>query len=305
MRRELTVELDEALAGPDGVLSATLVAPAEADPGAPVLVCLPGGTYDRGYFDLQVPGRAGYSFAEAAVDRGLSVVTVDNLGTGASARPDRDVSLADQATAASASVARLTAVVGDHGPIIGVGHSMGGWLVVLAQATTGCFDAVAILGTTNHHVAPLDLPAEMLAAAATREGRAALVEQTVAGMPQRDLEPDRSATGDWFHLPDVPADVLAADATTLTCVPRRVAAEGIVPGIAVEAAGRVDVPVFLAYGEVDVSPAPHTEPSFYAASPDVTLMVLAGSAHCHNMAGTRARLWARLLSWCSAVTLAG
>ena len=30
----------------------------------------------------------------------------------------------------------------------------------------------------------------------------------------------------------------------------------------------------------------------------LTLYVLAGSAHCHNMAGTRQRLWDRLLGWC-------
>lgn len=60
------------------------------------------------------------------------------------------------------------------------------------------------------------------------------------------------------------------------------------------------MPVFLGYGEVDVSPDPHQDAACYRSSSDVTLYVLAASAHCHNMAGTRQRLWDRLLGWCDA-----
>jgi hypothetical protein len=41
-----------------------------------VLVCLPGGTYNRDYWDLAVPG---YSFAEFATENGYAVVTIDPL----------------------------------------------------------------------------------------------------------------------------------------------------------------------------------------------------------------------------------
>lgn len=63
------------------------------------------------------------------------------------------------------------------------------------------------------------------------------------------------------------------------------------------AAGKVTVPVFLAFGEVDVATALHTEVAAYANSDDVRLLILRGAAHCHNAAATRQILWDRLADW--------
>ena len=277
--------------------------PAAAVEGVPLLVCLPGGTYTRGYFDLDVPGRPGYSFARDATARGFPVVALDHLGTGASTRPGRDIGLADQAAAVAAALESLRPAVGHAGPAIAVGHSMGGYVAMLQQAALRSYDALAILGTTNQQVAPLGLPPEMIDAAASEAGRAALVEQLVAAIPDLYVTGDRAPMRDWFHHGDVPDDVIAVDdATTLTVVPRRCAGESTVPGIAAEAAAAVDVPVLLAYGDPDVSPRPHAEPAFFSRSPDVTLVVLAGSGHCHNMSAARRRLWDRLAGWIGAVT---
>ena len=65
-------------------MTARIVAPAEPDPGAPFLFCVPGMSYGKEYWDVPL---AGYSFARAAAAAGHVVVAVDNLGTGASARP--------------------------------------------------------------------------------------------------------------------------------------------------------------------------------------------------------------------------
>jgi hypothetical protein len=43
------------------------------DAGA-VLVCLAGGTYSRQYWDLNVPGHRGYSFADFATENGYAVL---------------------------------------------------------------------------------------------------------------------------------------------------------------------------------------------------------------------------------------
>ena len=51
------------------------------------------------------------------------------------------------------------------------------------------------------------------------------------------------------------------------------------------------------HGEIDTSPDPHGEVAFFKASPDVTLMVLERTAHCHNFATLRHRLWDRLDGW--------
>jgi pimeloyl-ACP methyl ester carboxylesterase len=290
-----------------GRLAATFH-PAEepASPGVrPVLVAIPGGTYTRRYFDLTVDGHPGYSFARHAAARGFPVLAVDVLGTGDSTRPDGEVTLEDQAAALAEALADLPDLVGTGGPFVAVGHSMGGYVAMAQQAAHASYAALAILGTTNRHVAPLHLPDELIAAGvgASAAVREALVDQIAAGMPDAYIAGARDDLLSWFHLADVPPAVVEADlASTLTVVPRRCAAASTVPGTTADAAAIIEVPVFLAYGDVDVSPDPHGEPACFPASRDVTLYVLAGSAHCHNMASTRTLLWDRLLAWCATVS---
>ena len=52
-----------------------------------VVLAIPGGTYHRRYWDLQPPGRSGYSQAEWMADRGVVFVASDYLGGGDSSRP--------------------------------------------------------------------------------------------------------------------------------------------------------------------------------------------------------------------------
>lgn len=76
----------------------------------------------------------------------------------------------------------------------------------------------------------------------------------------------------------------------------------MIPGIVAEHAARIAVPVLVGYGVLDVSPEPRAEASLYPSSPDITTLVVADSAHCHNMASSRHRLWGRLLAWVATVT---
>jgi pimeloyl-ACP methyl ester carboxylesterase len=284
----------------DGLeLAGTYFPPSSADEARAVLVCLPGGTYTRGYFDLDVPG---YSYARDAAARGFPVVSFDQLGTGASSRPDREIDLADQGTAVDAALERLPEILGRGGPFLAVGHSMGGYVAMVQQAAHRSYAGLAILGTTNAAVRPLNLPDDMVAAARSPEGRASLIDQIAGAMPDRYIQGDRADLSPWFHLTDVPADVVERDlATTLTVVPRRAAAGSSVPYVTADAAAEVDVPVFLAYGDVDVSIDPRTEPAAFSRSRDLTLYVLPASGHCHNMASSRALLWDRLALWCESV----
>lgn len=289
------------LAGEPVSLAGTYFPPADR-PARPVLVCLPGGTYNHRYFDLEVPDASRYSFAREMSARGFPVVAFDMLGTGDSSRPAHDVGLDDQGTAMAAAVAQLPELIGRNGPFVGVAHSMGGYVAMFQQAKHRSYAALAILGTTNRHVAQLELSDDVVAAAATRDGREAMIAQSLVAIDAPYVDGVREPMRSWFHLDDVPAAVVDADnATTLTVVPRAAAAAAMVPGIAREAAALIDVPLFLAYGEVDISPAPHDEPSFFSNSPDVTLFLLAHSGHCHNMASSRQVLWERLARWCSSL----
>jgi pimeloyl-ACP methyl ester carboxylesterase len=107
----------------------------------------------------------------------------------------------------------------------------------------------------------------------------------------------------WFHLADVPADVVVADSVTAKSLVPRVFGTAMIPGVVAHHAEQIDVPVLIGYGVVDVSPDSRAEARLYRSCPDITTVVLADSAHCHNMASSRHRLWRRLLGW--AATVAG
>src|SRR5437899_6718918 len=52
-----------------------------------ILICWPGGSYARAYWDMQIDGYPGYSFAEHMTAQGFVVVAADHLGVGASSHP--------------------------------------------------------------------------------------------------------------------------------------------------------------------------------------------------------------------------
>jgi alpha-beta hydrolase superfamily lysophospholipase len=290
------------------VVAATVFAP---EPDAmravpPLMVAIPGGTYTGAYWHLDVPGHPGYSFAERAAAAGAVVVIVDNLGTGRSTRPkDADVLTFETVAAANAAVTTWAADAARAGNLhpdlpalpdvflVGVGHSLGGQLLVVQQARHRSFRRVGALGSSflgNAHVA-----SDAVDATADAEVRM----RAMAGSSWDDgyLVVPREILRAQFHAPDVPADVLAADDAGATVLPRQLAVSAIASAAAAHYPGQVDVPVFLCFGEVDMSPDPRREVTLYTSSKDVTLFLLPGSAHCHNIAGTRQVLWDRLVPW--------
>lgn len=282
--------------GEQASLAATYY-PARGGAAAAVLVCLPGGTYSREYWDLDIAGHDGYSFADFATGNGYAVLTVDPLGTGDSSQPASDFGFAEIGAALDCALRALPGTTGVQAPAVAVAHSLGGYLALTQQALFGGYAAMAMLGCTNQHVAPLNLDPAFRARAATPQGRAELAAEILAALAQPYFAGPREHLQGWFHLADVPADIVAADAVTAVSVVPRVFGTAMIPGIVAEHAARIDVPVLLGYGVVDVSPDPRAEAALYRSSPDITTVVLAGSAHCHNMASSRHRLWRRLLAW--------
>ncbi|MEU0950693.1 hypothetical protein ABZ379_50040 [Streptomyces canus] len=108
---------------------------------------------------------------------------------------------------------------------------------------------------------------------------------------------------DTFHVPNVPDDLLAYDEKEChTLISRVTGTDGMTPGLVAPFAARIDVPVFLAFGEHDVSEDPKAETAGYPHSPDITLVVMPEMAHMHNFAATRMRLWQRFADWLPVVT---
>lgn len=300
MSTRIDVRLDAsgALADVACTVAAQVFIPA-AVPKA-VLFCTPGGSYDRSYWDLEVPGRSGYSFARFAVHEGYAVVVVDNLGTGESTRPVDGNALTLEVIANANARARRAAVAhvpgGSDVAWIGIGHSMGGALTVAQQSAWPSFDALAILGTSFlSGSSDVDIDAQM---AAVAELLAATHVEDGPGY----LRPDRDILRPMFHASDVPDDVIAAEAPHAVVLPIRSAVRTAIGLSLRPLAAGVDVPVFLAFGEAsDISPQPRAEPAAFAAAPDITLHLVPGSAHCHNASGQRTLLWERLLRWVAAI----
>ena len=268
-----------------------------------LLVCLPGGTYSRDYWDLRIPGHHGYSFADFATGNGYAVVTIDPLGTGESSQPIRDFGFSEIAATLAHVVSSLADTTGINVPPVAFAHSLGGYLAITQQALFSSFAALALLGCTNRHVAPLNLDPAFIARSASAQGRAELAMEILSALPQPYFEGPREYLQSWFHLADVPADVVAADCVVAKSMVPRVFGTAMIPGVVAEHAALIDVPVLLGYGVVDVSPDPRAEAGLYRNSPDITTLVLADSAHCHNMASSRHRLWRRLLDWTATVAI--
>ncbi len=146
----------------DHHISTWIFPPPESETSAeevPFLFCIPGGTYTKAYWHLEVPGLPGYSFAEHLAAQGMLVIAVDNLGTGDSSRHPRAAELTPDviAEANSAVVTELgrRATSGSLsevlpplrlGKTIGVGHSMGAMLTIFQQSLFNSFDAIVPLG---------------------------------------------------------------------------------------------------------------------------------------------------------------
>jgi pimeloyl-ACP methyl ester carboxylesterase len=224
------------------------------------------------------------------------------LGTGESSKPVRAFDFSDIAGTLACAVSALPALTRNHAPPVAVAHSLGGYLAITQQSLFSSYAALAILGCTNQHVAPLNLDPAFIARAASPEGRLALAQQILSALPEPYFEGPRDHLQSWCHLADVPADVVEADSVTAKSAVPRVFGIAMIPGIVAEHAARIEVPVLIAYGVVDVSPDPRAEAGVYRSSPDITTVVLADSAHCHNMASSRHRLWRRLLGWAATVT---
>jgi len=309
------IQVDIPTALPSGAGANEIVADLHRPADAPhaLLICWPGGSYTRAYWDMQIEGHPGYSFADHMTARGFAVLAADHLGVGESSRPaDADAVTLETMAAASAA---FTAEVRDRlttgalaprlapapgVPIIGVGHSLGGCISVFPHADHHSYDPVPHLGFTHGSKDALeDGPTGSVPdpagprAAAGAQAKALFGDDWDAGYALAPREPSHA----WLYAPDVPAEVIAADDKTVAPWPRQAYVEALTVGFTAASAARVRSRVFLGFGDRDIPQRPRDDAAFYTASNDITVFVLEGSAHCHNFATNRGDLWDRLGTW--------
>jgi pimeloyl-ACP methyl ester carboxylesterase len=305
---KVSLKLDVAGAAPDGCrdLAADVFWSPIAMGGNPAVVfCFPGGGMSRGYYDLAVPG---YSMARHLAAQGLVVITVDHPGIGDSDIPtdpwvltpetvaDVDVVAASRALGllASGQIDGLPAL--QPSLVIGVGHSMGG-LVVLHQQSRGTpYDAIALLGWAGHGLPEfLDEAGLQLAHHPER-----LADELVNAVRLRHAEPlVNMARGSMdFLVANRPAeDVHLALADARTPLLAIVGYASMIPDSAAPCASAITVPVFLGIGDRDIARQPREIPADFASSADLTIFVIPNAGHNHNVEPTRALLWDRLGAW--------
>lgn len=259
-----------------------------------------GGSYDKRYHHVEIPGYPGYSAAKHLAGLGNIVVLTDHLGVGASTRvPDQKQ--ATRYVVAQANHGALTQFYArlasgelhpDLPPYadftrIGGGHSMGAMMTTIQQAAHNSWQAIMFLGYTVQGVHGF---------AGGKQFRMADLLNEV-GDPPDYTEIDRTTQRDNFHFGDVAEAVMLADDAIAVATPSQIGFVSIKPDIITADAAQIKVPVLFANGERDVSPDPHGEARFFPQCTDFTMYILPGSAHCHTFANTRALFWNRMHAW--------
>ena len=318
---EIALQIESPFGSGDLAIAGSVFLPDEGAPPSSFLIALPGGGYTREYWH---PSNldASYSFATAMIARGFGVITLDTIGTGDSDRPDdgdaitietaaiaadRAVGIVRERLAAGTLVQGMRSV--EDVRLIGVGHSLGAAIVVAQEGRTAPYDAIALLGYTNFSISTAYQPHEHegdLTPAERREWASQHVPAAQFGAPWEHIpvfiRSDRASSRGYFHFPDVPEEVIAAEESrTIAVIPRTMLLEAMIPSVNAPFAERIACPVLLAFGEIDLSPDPSAEPATYPNCPDFTLLRVPGSAHSHNYSTPRAQLWGRLASWAQSV----
>jgi pimeloyl-ACP methyl ester carboxylesterase len=273
------------------------------------LCCLAGGKCTTGYFDLQVEGYPDYSMADYLAARGFIVAAFDHLGVGNSSSVDDIFLITPRLAGAVNDYAHRTVARGlvsgtlvpGLRPLpnlvpIGVGHSMGGMLLGVQQARHATFAALAILG---HGVGlPTVLTEEELSLA--REGN--VTEEAVVTLARTrfavPLAPAASRPPPGSFLPpDLPEPVRTAFLAQQTELLFSCGLTSMLPGSTDREKAVITAPVFLGFGEDDLTQDFMGCAALYTAANDISLFVLPGAAHCHNQSALRTMLWDRLAHW--------
>jgi pimeloyl-ACP methyl ester carboxylesterase len=316
------VSVSKAAGSPASVV-ATVFIPEQLGPAPTVMFALPGGGYSRGYFDLHFVSHSGYSQAEHHMARGIVFVAMDHLGVGESSTESNDDLVIEDIAAANDQAVReivrrlregslvdgVPAI--EPGFVVGTGQSMGGGVTIIMQGRHRTYDAIAPLGYSAVHTSLPQRTRELREAGKTVFARFSrkTLPKDLSIAHSSSLVPDFLFP---FHWEDVPKEILRADMeggyplrqspppwgsrTLPRCVVGMMSA-----GYVAEEAASIDVPVFLGFGERDVSEDPCREPAMFPGARDVGVFVVPRMAHMHNFASTRRLLWERTLDWIDCV----
>jgi pimeloyl-ACP methyl ester carboxylesterase len=118
--------------------------------GLPLLVCIPGGSYNSHYFDIK-----GHSLIAAAHEDGFSIVALDRPGYQGSDPLKGDITFAKNAKVLDAAITELWKRYADTTTgVVLIGHSMGGAIAIHMASQTHSWPLLGISATSIHTDAP-------------------------------------------------------------------------------------------------------------------------------------------------------
>lgn len=276
----------------------------DIDPGA-LLFCLAGGGANRRYFDLGGPGDRDFSFAHRMTAQGFAVAAADIPGVGDSPPPpDADFTPRDAASQLAVAVAELRR---DHLPglpALGIGHSMGGMLIVLQQAHDPAFSGLALLGSNAGGLDWALTDAERACAgdeaAIARDLAALTAARFGASFVPMQVQP---GSGGIFAGEDAAATARLREARD-----RLFNAGGMmsmIPGSFASEAAAITCPMLFIAGDKDIGIPVHRAPADFPGSSEIELLVLPGTGHNHFGFSTMPSLCNRVSGWAGAILKQG
>ncbi len=261
------------------------------------LFCLSGGGLTQDYFNFAPE----FSFTDRMTRLGYAVITMDHMGIGDNALPD-NYPFHTPRQAAHKLVQALKAWQNDglitH-PVIGIGHSMGGMMIMLMQGPYKPFTGLGLFGS---NAGGLDW--------GLSEEEKTYINQEAAF--ERDLETlslakfktpfSRSGGG-----PSGSSIVFGGQTPALTqrlrdisCKMNSAAAMmSMTRGSFQTEVNAINVPLFFAFGDHDIGIAPEDAPKAFINAPSKELIILKDTGHNHFAFSSIQSLCEKLDHWAS------
>jgi pimeloyl-ACP methyl ester carboxylesterase len=277
-----------------------------------VVFAVPGSGYSRKYFDIQVGDLPGFSQAEQHTRAGHMMVTLDLPGIGQNVVANPNAITTAMLARACDRACRIVVKRLEEGSLhpslpeksgvveVGIGHSLGGAIIVQAQALCQTFAGIALLGrSVVDYVIPQDTSATTEAVTAAFVAWQRVGRQGPA--PKVDFrhffywETDNPMIVDADIGSGFPARAIASPFGSATVPP--CSSDFFMPGALTGYAAAVSVPVFLGFGERDAYRSLTAEVAAFRKARTVTTFSVPQAAHMHNVSGNREVLWARLVDW--------
>ncbi len=260
-----------------------------------------GATYNHLYWDAAAVNGVDYSYARAMARRGYLVIAIDQLGAGASDKPDGDFFGLDDAARALHQVAgQVRTLGGPETKLALIGHSNGAVTAIYAQGTYRDADVLVSTGWV-HGFRPLPVnPADPDI-------------QAAVSTPYINFRgPKRNVL--MYFPAQTDLQMIAYDEATLTdSMPRRqffdlIGIHGEITGLGPGGqttrtrSQQVTVPTLVQEGERDDLIAPPTsgppsEQAFYPLVADFTKQVLPQIGHCYNLHLNHDEGWKSIDRW--------